>query len=178
MECTHRFQIDSHNVGTCPCGEVRQFPWDRKEPVIVLKKGDPSISQVSKKEEHMHHESHHQIQGKHKYYEANKAAIMADLLSIGKAATRKKWNIPKGSLGKLTERWLTEERKLKIPVNLATSPGTSEETPHPSTNSTPSNGRLPQFPKFSDTWEPEVQLTWLEVYRELAKGETTMATTP
>jgi hypothetical protein len=71
MDHTHRFVIDKQNRGTCPCGEVRQFPWHKGEQVIVLKKGDPSISRVSKKEEHMHHK-HHQIQDRHRHYEANK----------------------------------------------------------------------------------------------------------
>lgn len=29
----HMWQIDSHNIGTCKCGEVRQFPWDVGGPV-------------------------------------------------------------------------------------------------------------------------------------------------
>lgn len=36
----HRWILDSHNVGTCDvCGEVRQYPWDGRGPVVVLRKG-------------------------------------------------------------------------------------------------------------------------------------------
>ena len=163
--CTHRFQVDSHNVGTCSlCGEVRQFPWERGE-VVTLKKGNHSTSDMQK-EEHMS-----SIKERHKYYEANKEAIIADLLSQGRAAVHKKWNITGSTLHSLERRWLTEEQKKAIP-------STPRETPHPSTSSAPSNSRLPPFPQFSDKWQPEVQLQWLEVYGELAKGETTLATAP
>lgn len=115
------------------------------------------------------------IRKRHKYYEANKEAIIADLLSLGRAATQKKWGIPVGgTLPSLEKRWLTEEQRSTIPSN----PGRPKEPPHPSTSSTPSNGRLPPFPQFSDKWQPEVQLQWLEVYSDLAKRETTLATTP
>lgn len=177
MEHSHRFVIDKQNIATCPCGEIRQFPWEKGGQVIVLKKGHPSISRVLKKEEHMHHK-HHQIQERHRYYEANKEAIIADLLTKGRTATRNKWNIASSSLHSLMTRWLTDEQKLKIPITSPTSSPTPGETPHPSTTSTPSNGRLPPFPPFSDTWQPEVQLQWLEVYSELAKRETTLATAP
>jgi hypothetical protein len=169
--CVHKFQVDGQNIGTCSiCGEVRQFPWDRDDPVIVLSKGDTSTSQVSKKEEHMRHTSHHQIQERHKYYEDNKQAIIADLLSLGRAATRKKWNIPSSTMVYLEKGWLTEEQRSTVPSN----PGRPKQQPHLSTSPTPSNGRLPPFPQFSDTWDPSVQLQWLEVYSELAKRETTL----
>jgi len=171
MECTHRFAIDKQNIGTCPCGEVRQFPWEKGGQVTVLKKGDPSTSQVSQKEEDMT-----SIRERHKYYEKNKEAIIADLLTLGRAPTQKKWGIPPGgTITSLEERWLTEEQRSTLPSNPR---GRPKQQPHPSTNSTPSNGRLPPFPQFSDTWDPSVQLQWLEVYSELAKRETTLATTP
>jgi len=170
MECTHRFQVDSHNVGTCSlCGQVSQFPWEGRE-LIILKKGNHSSTDIQK-EEHMS-----SIKTRHKYYEANKEAIIADLLSLGRAATQKKWGIPVGGvLPSLEKRWLTEEQRAAIPTN---PPGRPKQQPHPSPSPTPSNGRLPPFPQFSDTWDPSVQLQWLEVYSELAKRETTLATTP
>ena len=165
MECTHKFQVDSNNVGTCSrCGEVRKFPWDKGEPVIVLKKGKLPHNHANKEEAMNVH-----IAAKNKYYEDNKQAIITDLLSKGKAYTRKRWKIPKGSLGRLINRWLTEEQRLAIPISEPeASAATPEETPHPSTSSAPSNGRLPPFPPFSDTWPPEVQLEWLSVYETLA----------
>jgi len=112
-----------------------------------------------------------QLRKRHKYYEDNKRAIIADLLSTGKAATREKWNIPKGTLGKLLSRWLTKEQKAAIPISEPEAPAATPESPHPSTSSTPSNGRLPPFPPFSDAWEPEVQLEWLEIYGRLAEKQ-------
>jgi hypothetical protein len=169
MECIHRWQVDNNNIGTCSqCGEVRQFPWE-KGPVIVLKKADPCISQV--KEEHMNPNME-----RHRYYEDNKEAIIADLLSVGREATRKKWNIPVGGvLPSLEKRWLTQEQRSAIPTRHRR---TKAVTPPP-TNPTPSNGRLPPFPQFSATWDPSIQVKWLEVYRELAtKEKSTVATTP
>jgi hypothetical protein len=165
MSCVHKFQVDGQNIGTCPiCGEVRQFPWDRDDPVYVLSKGDPSISQVSKKEEHMRHKTLSNIQERHRYYEDNKEAIIADLLSLGRAATRKKWNITSSSLHSLEKRWLTEEQRATI---LGDNPGRPKQQPHPSTSPTPSNGQLPPLPQFSDKWQPEVQLKWLEIYEHI-----------
>jgi hypothetical protein len=183
MECTHRFQVDSQNIGTCSlCGEIRQFPYDKGEPVKVLKKGSPNhLLSNDNKPDNQRRTGMHRHEGKypkkHRYYEDNKEAIIADLLSQGRSATRKKWNIPKGSLGRLERKWLTEEQRLKLSVNPDTPPGTPEP-PHPSTTSAPSNGRLPPFPPFSDNWEPEVQLSWIDAYRALATNEKpTLATT-
>jgi len=107
------------------------------------------------------------IRQRHKYYEQNKEAIIADLLTLGRAATQNKWAIPRGgTIASLEKRWLTEEHRSTIPSN---PPGRPKQQPHPSTNSTTSNGRLPPLPQFSDNWDPSVQLQWLEVYSELAK---------
>jgi len=152
-----------------------------------LKKGDPRhhVTKPIEKEENMRPEKSTKRRARgwnkgerHDYYESNKEAIIADLLSTGRTATREKWNIPKGTLGKLMSRWLTKEQKAAIPISEPEAPVTTSESPHPSTNSTPSNGRLPPFPPFSDKWETEVQLQWLEVYSELAtKEKSTVATT-
>jgi len=172
MECTHRFQVDSQNKGTCSlCGEARQFPWHRADPVIVLNKGRTSTSRVSPKEEDMT-----SIRQRHKYYEENKDAIIADLLTLGRAATQKKWGIPPGgTITSLEDRWLTQEQRSTIPPKPR---GRPKQQPHPSTNSTTSNGRLPPLPHFSDNWDPSVQLQWLQLYSELARRQTILATTP
>jgi hypothetical protein len=164
MGCVHRWQIDNHNIGTCSlCGEVRQFPLEGRE-VVILKKGNHSSSDMQKEEIVNVH-----IAAKNKYYEDNKQAIIADLLARGKAYTRRRWRIPKGSLGRLMSRWLTKEQMLAMPISEPEAPATTPgETPHPSTSSTPSDGRLPPFPPFSAQWPPEVQLEWLSVYEALA----------
>lgn len=163
-ECKHKFQVDGENVGTCSkCGEVRRYPWDNTSEMVVLKKGDPSISRVSKKEEHMHHK-HHQIQERHSYYEANKEAMIADLISQGRSATRKKWNITSSTLCSLEKRWLTEEQRSTIsPSNL----GRPKQQLHLSISPASSNGLLPQLPEFSNTWEASVQVAWLQAYMKL-----------
>ena len=134
MQCIHRFQVDSHNIGTCSlCGEVRQFPYDKGEPVKVLKKGNNSNRAAKKEEtvkktERRNQGRNTQIQERHRYYEDNKEAIIADLLSIGRPATRKKWNIAQSTLCSLEERWLTKEQKAAIPIE---GQPTQEATPHP-----------------------------------------------
>lgn len=41
-KCRHFFNVDNHNVGRCSlCGEIRQFPIDKRQPVLVLKAGSP-----------------------------------------------------------------------------------------------------------------------------------------
>jgi len=83
---------------------------------------------------------------RHRYYEKNKAAILEDYKNLGEAATRKKWNIPRGAtLPNLLKRW-------------------QGETPFQATTD---NHALPAFPEFSITWPPEVQLKWLEIYEKL-----------
>lgn len=143
MECIHRWNIDSHNIGTCSkCGEVRQFPWE-KGISTVLKRGNLSINKEPHQEERMN---------RHRYYEQYKEKIIADLCAIGRAATRKKWKIPSGgTLNGLEKRWLSQEQRAVIPT--------------PSTP--PNNHILPRFPQFSDKWVASVQLKWLEVYDKL-----------
>ncbi len=177
MDCVHRFLIDSKNVGTCSlCGEVRQYPWE-KGPVIVLKKGRPSINQVQKKG-NITKKITNQVSEKedtmpdprllqrYRYYEDNKEAITADLLSRGRALTRERWGIPKGTLNHLMARWLTEEQKASIPNP---DEPTAEVNPTPP-NSTPTDGALPPLPPFSNEWDPAVQLEWLRLYGVLARS--------
>ena len=165
MACIHRFNIDSHNIGTCSqCDEVRQYPWGKGE-VVVLKKGNPSINKVLK-EENMGTS----IKQRHQYYEEHKEEIIADLLSSGRAATQEKWNIPRGgALVALEKRWLSREQRDAIPPTKnrqrSKQKGTvplGQAKPEPPT----SKHRL-KLPEFSNEWMPAVQLKWLEVYEKL-----------
>lgn len=99
---------------------------------------------------------------KHTAYEENKEAIIADPLSMGRAATWKKWKIPRGTIGQLIRRWLTPEQQ-KIMANAA-----QEPTMAPADPKTPVNGRLPPYPYFMNSWDIAVQVKWLEVYGMLA----------
>jgi ribosomal protein S27AE len=55
------------------------------------------------------------IHERSKYYEDNKEAIIADLLSNGRKVTRQKWGITSSSLFNLEKKWLTPEQKAAIP---------------------------------------------------------------
>jgi hypothetical protein len=43
--------------------------------------------------------------------------------------------------------------------------GLTPLTPDPGASQ---NGRLPRFPEFTNSWDPSVQLKWLDVYGSLA----------
>lgn len=175
MECPHKkWKIDSHNIGVCTnpdCGEVRQFPWDGKGEVIVLKKGNPISDETdnSAKEEHMGTN----IRERHRYYEDNKETIIADLLSIGRVATRKKWKIPAGAtLPGLEKRWLSPEQRSII------KPHGPPDTSNLTTPTVQAKGKLPLFPEFSSTWDVSVQTKWLEIYERIVNETTTRGTSP
>jgi hypothetical protein len=103
---------------------------------------------------------------RHRYYEKNKEAIIADLLKIGRKATMEKWGIGKGSsLFVLEKRWLTPEQKALL--NRA-SPfprgGRSKSTTPKSITSKVDRTGLPPLPPFSNDWPQEMQETWLRIY--------------
>jgi hypothetical protein len=157
--CVHKWQIDSKNVGTCSvCGEVRQFPVEKGGQPVVLKAGHLGNRPDRKKGSDVRVN----IRARSKFYEDNRDAIIADFGSIGKTRTRHKWSIPKGTLNRLIDRWLTPEQKASI----APSPYITRVASSPGAKSP--NGRLPHFPEFSGTWQPEVQVRWLDVYEKLA----------
>jgi len=157
--CVHKWQIDSKNVGTCSlCGEVRQFPYEKGQEPVVLKAGRPRNPSSTEKTG-----PQHQIRKRHRYLEDHRGEITADLLSLGRVATRAKWGIPTSTMHGLQQKWLTEDQRAQIPVpltqaNPAADPGAARS----------GNGRLPNFPEFSATWDTSIQIKWLEVYEILA----------
>jgi hypothetical protein len=169
--CNHlKWNIDSQNIGTCAnpkCGEVRQFPFSAGEPVIVLKESKCN-SQIKKEEVkekpgrkprkpgRKKASRHGSLFERSRYYEKNKEAIIADLFAMGRTATCEKWNIPKGTIGKLERRWLTEKQRSEITADGSQQPKTQKDG-------------LPAFPEFSMTWDPTVQVKWLEVWPEIYK---------
>lgn len=159
--CTHqKWLIDNRNIGTCAnpeCEEVRQFPLNKGDPVIVLKVSKCN-SQV--KEEEMKTGEPTNIKARHNFYEENKDAIVADFLKMGKQPARRKWRIPKGTLPRLIEKWLSPEQ-----VAIMNQVG----MPAAETNMS-NNGQLPllpPFPPFSALFDGPAQLKWLEIYEEL-----------
>ena len=160
----HIWQIDRHNIGTCKCGEVRQFPWDGRSPTIVLKKGNPSSIQVSEKEEPM--KRHHMH--KHRYYEDHKEEILVDLRSIGRRPTCIKWNIPSSTMTQLEKRWITpQEMKELSRRSYACKGGPTVRKEIVTTSTDHSHNNLPSFPEFSNEWAESVQVKWFEVYEQL-----------
>jgi hypothetical protein len=85
--------------------------------------------------------------GKHRYYENNRDAIIADIATIGKHAAMKKWDIPSGTISYLMLRWRVGESPLPAGAG-----------------SSPKDGWLPPLPPFNESWTPEVQVRWLELY--------------
>jgi len=165
MDCAHQWSIDNHNIGVCTvCNKVRQYPWEKGE-VVVLKKGNPSINKVSK-EEHMEGN----IKERHRYYEEHKDEIIADLKTIGRTPTRKKWNIPAGgAIVSLLKRWLTQEERDAISL-IKSKRGPKQKgniPPRQGTLAPSANGDHPKFPEFSNEWVPAVQLKWFDLYEKL-----------
>ncbi len=114
MACTHKWQLDNKNVGTCSvCGEVKQFPLSKGEKPVVLKEGKTRNAKMRRPIT-----STYPKYQRHRYFEDNKEAITLDLLSIGRMATRAKWGILSPSLVNLERRWLTDDERARIPVPL------------------------------------------------------------
>jgi len=88
---------------------------------------------------------------RHRYYEQNKEAIVKDMLEIGRKRTREKWGIPQPTIVYLEARWLTDQQRAQV---------TDAGIPI-------GDGCLPMLPFFSNDWEPEVQVKWLEIYGKL-----------
>lgn len=113
--------------------------------------------EVKAKEIEMKSDGATNIKARSKFYDDNKAAIIADLLHLGKSATRGKWRIPKGTLPRLIEKWLSPEQ-----VAIMDQVGMPAAKPEVLTN-----GRLPPLPPFSDLLDGEAQVKWLEIYDKL-----------
>lgn len=163
----HIWQINSHNVGVCSlCGEVKQFPWDGREPTTVLKRGNLSINQVKTSQVKEEHVTISNME-KHQRYEEHKEELLADHRNIGRPATRKKWKIPSGTMGELEKRWLTpQERK---DITSRSHVGRKPAAGKKAVVTTPTNNHLPSFPEFSNEWAESVQVKWFEVYEQLTK---------
>jgi hypothetical protein len=166
MTCVHKWQIDRHNVGTCSvCGEVRQFPLEKGQDPVVLAPGRPPGRPRGRppgRGRQPRQRNPSNIHERHRFYESHRNEITQDLLTLGRKATRKKYGIPTtSSLASLEKRWLTPDQKATLD-SAVLKPASPSQDPAPSTN-----GHLPHFPEFSGTWDPSVQLKWLEVYQNL-----------
>lgn len=61
------------------------------------------------KESNMTHDD--RLVARHRFYEQNKAAILADVQSIGASATAKKWKVNAVSLYHVLKRWEREAKQ-------------------------------------------------------------------
>ena len=112
---------------------------------------------------------------KHKNYEDHKEEILAALRSIGRPSTRKKWNIPSGTMSQLEARWLTPQERKALTKRSNTSkrrPARSQAAAILPANY--SRDHLPTFPGFSNEWAESVQLKWFEVYQQLRSIQQTV----
>ena len=93
---------------------------------------------------------------RHKFFEVNKEEILKDVATIGRPRTGKKWRILSSSMPKLLKRWQPKEETLS-PI---------------SSHREKQNGYRPTFPEFSNSWDPEVQKRWLDIFELLVvKGD-------
>ena len=123
-----------------------------------------------------------------RYYNENKAAIMADRAALGDKVARERWSIPSSTWGNLIRRFEGKPRGGKpgkrppaaarqkaavaTPEPVTAGPDTTSHeeaaaAPEPST--APQGADLPPFPEFDAAWSTVVQVTWLMAYLVLVK---------
>jgi hypothetical protein len=83
-----------------------------------------------------------------RYYEANNAQILEELKQIGEPAIRERWAFSKRS-------WAAFRQANGLPLKSYKKRATAAI-----------HGTYISFPPFNDKWAPEVQVKWLELYKE------------
>lgn len=107
---------------------------------------------------------------RHREIEAHREEIKADILNLGRKATRRKWNMGFGSMNRIVSSWFTPEERLLIPGYTETLKGEHKMEPEP-INPVPvemtiaASESAPRLPHFNEAWSPEVQMEWLRAYR-------------
>ena len=137
--------------GECKkCGQKVEFPFDGIGEKRIISPGNiKEGGELNKK------------QGRKKFYDENKEAILADLTELGNKATAEKWDMPGSTLVGLKRRW-------GMPVEKRGGRRKTREKPSQDSASQALRDGLPPFPAFSENWAPEVQAKWLEVYPNLS----------
>lgn len=90
-----------------------------------------------------------------RYYDEHRLEIEQDVAKMGTKGALNKWGIASGTWTGIRRRW--ESGK----------PG--ETKPKISEIKVKSVPQLPPFPPFSNEWNPEVQILWLNMYLELKR---------
>lgn len=139
----HKFEVDSHGKGSCPCGEVREYMQVgplKDLSYTVLQAGDPNyqeptvlasaFSQPAIKIESPITEKRGGRFEKFNYYLDNKEAILADVKALGRHETIVKWQIPNTTMHSLLKRWgeltkKTTEKPAIIPQEIKLEPQSS-----------------------------------------------------
>ncbi len=97
----------------------------------------------------------------HRYYDANRAQILAEVKQFSKAATAKRWGIPFGSLTRIMgSKQIDAARALGAKESPSATRVAKGDPPPLETSIV--------FPAFSDKWESETQVAWLQAYVQLA----------
>lgn len=84
---------------------------------------------------------------KRAWYQANKDAMVRDLVANGKEGVQRKWGIKSQLISHLKHTPLYHQLKGQ-----------------PAVVTKPLANHLPPLPAFSNDWSPEVQIKWLEVW--------------
>lgn len=181
----------------CPKCKTRTLKREGKELVCTQCKG--RFSAPEPPSHARHHMTRQQVMEKHEYYEQNREAVLADMESLGIAATVKKWKISYSTLHTLKRRWLKdlprsrktawakhdyyEKHKDEILNDLKVlgRKATKEKWKLPPSTLTtllsrwgepvePHENGLPALPPWNDEWDPEVQVKWLDIYGKVYGG--------
>lgn len=189
---THNYLIGADGKGRCKCGQLVKFnQMDndmKKWTKDVLVAGDPnymdSMTSVVKTAEKLLNvadppaapavkaANNHK---KHSYYQDHKAEILKDIATLGRPAAEKKWHIASGTMSGLKKIWelewpVKESRKPSKKASAKVSQNVPGETKEPK-NIPAINHDLPPFPVFSNDWDLELQLRWLDIWKELRSRE-------
>jgi hypothetical protein len=105
--------------------------------------------------------------------------IISDIDSIGRYKAEAKWGITHRSMGQLilarerqVNRKAKKNRSAKVSQIVPEVIKESEDVPINHNHDLPVNHNhdLPPFPAWSNDWELELQLRWLEIWKELRSG--------
>jgi len=200
VECSHEERVETGRhgiqIGTCKyCGQVVQYDGDGKKAAVTklgrldgkiiipnprhtlqLDVADlAAINEISceslgvgKKEKGDNPPTGLQ------FYRKNKSEMIRDLLVMSKEAFLEKWKVSAQTISHLKSDKLYKEH--------VTAPTQTRKAPRGYLRKQPAAAAarplLPPLPPWSDTWPAEVQIKWLEIWKELHDEENKKGTRP
>lgn len=175
----HKYLVENGGNAKCRCGQVVKYNQSdndmRKWTKEVLVEGDPyyrddkpvaadppaaAVNQP-KYSPPKEYSEYHEWLGMHR------DEILQDLDTLGREKTEAKWGITHRSMGQLI---LAKERAEHIKPRAKVSQIVPEVTTLPEkviVEKSNHNHDLPPFPAWSNEWEVDVQLRWLDIWKEL-----------